>query len=239
MAGGVTAIAGGASFLTFPLLLATGLPPLVASVTNWIALMPGNFMALAAYRAELREMRGELRDHLIVSVAGGLAGSLLLLATGEARFAKAVPWLILAATLLYVLGEWLKLRMNSLRGSAWRPSHRAVLVFEFVIMVYGGYFGAGLGIVLLAALTLAGETSIHRANARKNLMVVALSGAGLLVFVGSDQVRWLYALPLFIGASVGGYATVHFVRRIPERGVRNLVLVWAIGLTAYAFWKYG
>ena len=100
VAGGVTAVAGGSSFLTFPLLIAVGLPPLTANITNWIALMPGNFMALPAYRTELHAMRHTVRSHLWVSFAGGLVGGLLLLWTGEARFQQAVPWLLLTATLL-------------------------------------------------------------------------------------------------------------------------------------------
>ena len=239
VAGGVTAIAGGASFLTFPILIAAGLPPMAANITNWVALTPGNFRALAAYRTELAEMRKGLRAHLAVSFAGGAVGGLLLLWTGEARFEKAVPWLILTATVFFALGEWIKLRINTLGSTDHRPSGRWMLLFEFALLTYGGYFGAGMGIVLLAALTLAGERSIHRANAQKNLMTVALSAAGLMLFLPSGHVVWSYALPLFAGAMLGGYSSVRFVKRIPERAVRNAVLVWAITLTAYSFWKYG
>ena len=239
VAGGVTAVAGGASFLTFPILLAAGLPPLAANITNWIALTPGNFMALAAYRSELTDMRHQVRAHLWVSFAGGAVGGLLLLWTGEARFEKAVPWLILTATVFFALGEWIKLHLNALRNPARRPSRRWLLVFEFVLMVYGGYFGAGLGIVLLAALAITGQQSIHHANAQKNLMTVALSAAGIIIFLPSGHVVWSYALPLFAGAMLGGYSTVRFIKRIPERAVRNAVLVWAITLTGFSFWKYG
>ena len=239
VAGGVTAIAGGSSFLTFPLLIAAGLPPLAANITNWIALMPGNFMALAAYRSELRAMRHAVRAHLVVSFAGGLLGGALLLWTGEARFEKAVPWLLLTATAFFALGEWIKTRLDALRGPGKAPSRRWLLAFEFVLMVYGGYFGAGVGIVLLAALAIAGQASIHMANAQKNLMVVALSAAGCIMLLPSGHVVWAYVLPLFLGASLGGYAAVRFIRRIPARAVRNAMLVWAVALTLYAFWKYG
>lgn len=239
VAGGVTAVAGGASFLTFPILIAAGLPPLAANITNWVALTPGNFMALAAYRSELADMRKDMKAHLWVSFAGGAVGGLLLLWTGEARFEKAVPWLILTATLFFALGEWIKRRLNALRHPAHTPSRRGVLVFEFLLLVYGGYFGAGMGIVLLAALTIAGQHSIHHANAQKNLMTVALSAAGLIIFLPTGHVVWSYAVPLFAGAMLGGYSTVRFVKRIPERAVRYAVLVWAITLTVYAFWKYG
>ena len=239
LAGGVTAIAGGSSFLTFPLLIAAGLAPLSANITNWIALMPGNFMALAAYRTELQAMRHEVRAHLVVSFAGGLLGGALLLWTGEARFEKAVPWLLLTATLFLALGEWIKSRLDALRGPGKALSRRWLLGFEFVLMVYGGYFGAGVGIVLLAALAIAGQSSIHMANAQKNLMVVALSAAGCIMLLPSGHVAWAYAMPLFLGASLGGYGAVRFIRRIPARALRHAMLVWAVGLTVYSFWKYG
>lgn len=239
VSGGITAVAGGGSFLTFPMLLAAGLPPLAANITNWVALMPGNFMALAAYRSELFEMRHTVRPNLLVAACGGLAGSLLLLWTGEVRFEKAVPWLMLTATLFFAFGEWIKRRLHAWRQPAGAPSRRGILAFEFALMVYGGYFGAGLGIVLLAALAMAGEASIHKANAKKNLMVVALSLAGLVVFLPSGRVVWAYAVPILIGSSLGGYGAVAFIRRIPQLAVRRAVLAWAVLLTAATFWKYG
>lgn len=239
VSGAVTAVAGGGSFLTFPMLLAAGLPPMSANITNWVALIPGNLMALAGYRKELTDMRHELRANLAVAVVGGLTGSILLLWTGEVRFAKAVPWLMLAATLFFAFGEWIKRRLHARRPPGERSSGKGVLLFEFVLMVYGGYFGAGLGILLLAALAMAGEASIHKANAKKNLMVVTLSAAGLLIFLPSGQIAWVYAIPILIGASVGGYSAVFFIRRIPQHVVRQAVLVWAVVLTAVTFWKYG
>jgi uncharacterized membrane protein YfcA len=151
VAGGVTAVAGGSSFLTFPMLIAVGLPPLVANITNWIALMPGNFMALAAYRSELRDMRHEVRAHLVVSFFGGAVGCVLLLWTGEARFARAVPWLMLTALLFFALGEWIKGHLDRFRNPDQRLSPRWILLFEFILMVYGGYFGAGVASCVMRA----------------------------------------------------------------------------------------
>jgi len=239
VSGAVTAVAGGGSFLTFPMLLAAGLPPLAANITNWVALMPGNFMALAAYRTELVEMRREVRPHLAVAFCGGLAGSLLLLWTGEVRFEKAVPWLMLTATLFFALGEWVKKHLHAWRKPNQPVPRQAILGFEFMLTVYGGFFGAGLGIILLAALAMAGEASIHKANAKKNLMVAALSIAGLIVFLPSGEIVWAYAIPILIGSGLGGYSAVFFIRRIPQHVVRLVVLVWAIGLTGVTFWKYG
>lgn len=242
VAGGVTAVAGGASFLTFPLLMATGLPPLTASITNWVALIPGNFMALAAYRAELHAMRHDVRPHLVIAFLGGLAGSLLLLWTGEARFENAVPWLLLTATLFFAFGEWIKDRLDRWRPPTLssQPRGRVLLMLcEFVLMVYGGYFGAGIGIMLLATLAMAGQGNIHQINARKNLLVVGLSVSGLIVLLPSGHIAWSHALPVFVGSSLGGYASVRFIRRIPAAVVRNAILVWAVVLTGVMFWKYG
>lgn len=239
MAGAVTAIAGGGSFLTFPMLLAAGLPPLAANITNWIALMPGNFMALPAYRTELSQMRGDVRAHLLVAFFGALAGGLLLLWAGEVRFQKAVPWLMLTATLFFAFGEWVKKRLHAWRKPDRPVSRRSILVFEFVLMVYGGFFGAGLGIVLLAALAMAGEASIHRANAKKNLMVAAMSVAGMIVFLPSGRVVWAYAVPILVASGLGGYSAIYLTRRVPQHVLRLAVLVWAIVLTAVMFWKYG
>lgn len=239
LSGAITAIAGGGSFLTFPMLLAAGLPPMAANITNWVALMPGNFMALAAYRQELAEMRHHVRPHLLVAFLGGLTGGVLLLWTGEVRFEKAVPWLMLTATLFFAFGEWVKTRLHAWRKPGKPVSQRAILVFEFLLMIYGGYFGAGLGIVLLAALAMAGEASIHKANAKKNLMVAALSIAGLIVFLPSGVVVWAYAVPILVASGIGGYSAVFLVRRVPQHVLRLAVLGWAIVLTAVMFWKYG
>jgi len=239
LSGAITAVAGGGSFLTFPMLLAAGLPPMAANITNWVALMPGNFMALAAYRPELAEMRQQVRPHLLVAFVGGLTGSLLLLWIGEVRFEKAVPWLMLTATLFFAFGEWAKRRLHAWRKPDKPVSPRVILAFEFLLMVYGGYFGAGLGIVLLAALAMAGEASIHKANAKKNLMVVALSIAGMIVFLPSGVVVWAYAAPILVASGLGGYGAVFLVRRVPQHVLRSAVLVWAIVLTGVMFWKYG
>ena len=239
LSGAITAVAGGGSFLTFPMLLAAGLPPMAANITNWVALMPGNFMALAAYRPELAEMRQQVRPHLLVAFVGGLTGSLLMLWIGEVRFEKAVPWLMLTATSFFAFGEWIKKRLHAWRKPDKPVPTRAILAFEFVLMVYGGFFGAGLGIVLLAALAMAGEESIHKANAKKNLMVAALSIAGLIVFLPSGNVVWAYAIPILVASGLGGYSAVYLVRRVPQHVLRLTVLAWAIVLTAVMFWKYG
>ena len=246
LAGAISAVAGGASFLTFPLLLATGMSPMAANITNWVALSPGNFVALLAYRSELRQLHlaqsdtgPSLRAQMIVSGLGGLTGAGLLLATPELRFEQAVPWLMLLATLIFALGDWTRRRLLA-SGESLRQPRRPVLLFcLYLLMIYGGYFGSGLGIMLLAMLTVLGETSIHRANAHKNLLIAVLSVGVLGFYFSSEQMQWRYGLPLFIGGLLGGYLGVRLSRHVPDRFIRGAVLAWAAVLTAYMFWKYG
>ena len=239
VSGGLSAVAGGSSFLTFPLLLASGLNPLVANVTNFMALTPSNFVALAAYRDELRELRQDIALHLAIALIGGTIGSLLLIWGGEARFERFVPWLMLTATILFAAGGWLRSRLDRIGRGNGGIRQRWLYVFEFVLMVYGGYFGAGIGIIALAALAIAGQTSLHHANAQKNAMIAAMSVVSLGIYIWSGHIAWLAGLPLVLGVIIGGYASIRVIKRIPERIVRLGVLAWAVLLTIYTFWKYG
>ena len=246
LAGAISAVAGGASFLTFPLLLTTGMSPMAANITNWVALSPGNFVALLAYRGELRQLRlaqsdtgPSLRAQMIVSGLGGLTGAGLLLATPELRFAQAVPWLMLLATLIFALGDWTRRRLLLSGMGQRQPKPSLQLLCLYLVMIYGGYFGSGLGIMLLALLTMLGQASIHRANALKNLLNVVLSVAVLGFYVTSSQMQWRYGLPLFIGGLLGGYLGVRLSLHVPDRFIRAAVLVWAVVLTGYMFWRYG
>lgn len=246
LAGAISAVAGGASFLTFPLLLVTGMSPMAANITNWVALSPGNLVALLAYRRELRQLRlaqsdagPSLRAQLIVSFLGGLTGAGLLLATPDLRFEQAVPWLMLLATLTFAVGDWTRRRLLQSGRELRQPRPSSQLFCLYLLMIYGGYFGSGLGIMLLALLTLLGQASIHRANAHKNLLVAVLSVAVLGFYVTSSQMQWHFGLPLFIGGLLGGYLGVRLSRHVPDHVIRLAVLVWAVVLTGYMFWRYG
>jgi uncharacterized membrane protein YfcA len=239
VAGAMNAVAGGSSFITFPLLLASGLAPLTANATNFVALTPANMTALLAYRGELARVRHRLPLPLVVSGVGGIIGSALLIWSGEARFTRLVPWLILLSTVLFAAGTWIKAqlgRRGGLDGAGW---DRLSLVLQLLLAVYGGYFGAGMGIVLLACLSLFGYDDLHEANAVKNAFITIFSIIGTVLFTAAGLVSWPHAAVVLGGTLMGGYLGIHYARRVPERALRLGILAWAVMLTGYFFWKYG
>jgi uncharacterized membrane protein YfcA len=239
LAGALNAVAGGSSFVTFPLLLAAGLPPLIANTTNFVALTPANAVALIAYRAELGRVRHRLPGPLAISAVGGILGSILLIWSGEARFERLVPWLILASTVLFGFGTWIKgalKRRSRFVGAEWT---RTSLFLLFLLAVYGGYFGAGMGIVLLACLSLFGYDDLHEANAVKNAFISVFSIIGAGLYIAGGLIVWSHGLVVVAGTMLGGYAGIRYARRVPERVLRLGILAWAIVLTGYSFWRYG
>jgi uncharacterized protein len=239
LAGALNAVAGGSSFITFPLLLAAGLPPLIANTTNFVALSPANAVALLAYRTELGRVRHLLPGPLVISAVGGVLGSVLLIWSGEARFERLVPWLILASTVLFAFGTWIKgelRRRSRFVGAEWTRTSSFLL---FLLAIYGGYFGAGMGIVLLACLSLFGYDDLHEANAVKNAFITIFSIIGAGIFIASGLIAWPHAFIILAGTMVGGYAGIRYARRVPERALRYGILAWAVVLTGYSFWRYG
>lgn len=235
LAGGVSAVAGGSSFITFPLVLATGLPPFAAGVTNYIALAPANFIALLGYREEVARVRHKLPVPLVISGVGGFIGSMLLLWSGDAVFARLVPWLFLSATVLFALGTWIKARLRNRAPLAGRGWEGVSMLCLFVLALYGGYFGAGMGFVLLACLNIFGYDDLHEANAVKNAFISVFSIIGIVILLTSGQMSWAHGLPIGIGTLVGGYGAVRYVRTLPEPVLRYAILVWAGILTLYYF----
>jgi uncharacterized membrane protein YfcA len=237
LAGAISAAAGGSSFITFPLLLATGLPPFAAGVTNYVALVPGNAVALVGYREELARVRRKLLIPLVIAAVGGCMGSMLLLWSGAAIFARIVPWLFLGATALFALGTWIKSRLRHrprLSGRGWETLS---IFFQFVLALYGGYFGAAMGFVLLACLNIFEYDDLHEANTAKNAFITVFSLIGAGILLTSGQMSWIHGLPIAIGTLFGGYGAVRLVRKFPEPILRYAILGWATVLTGYYFLK--
>jgi len=239
VAGVVNAVAGGSSFLTFPLLLAAGLHPLAANMTNFVALTPGNIMAMFAYRRELAGVGRRLAVPIVISAVGGLIGAELLLWSGEVRFAHAVPWLILASTILFALGTWLKQRLSRIAGFDGGNWKKISYPLQFLLAIYGGYFGAGMGVVLLATLNIFGHDDLHEANAVKNTLITVFSIVGVAVFISSGTISWPHAIAVMAGTIAGGFVAIRVARRLPQTVLRYGILIWAVVLTVVTFIRYG
>lgn len=229
LAGAMNAVAGGGSFLTLPALIYAGVPPVAANATGTVALLPGYASGLYGYRQDLTRV-GEVGLPLLalVSLAGGLAGAGLLLVTPDAVFRGVVPWLLLAATGLFAFGGALaaRLRAVGLHGRG------ALLGTLFVVSVYGGYFNGGLGILLLAQLSLFGMTNLNAMNGLKNLFSTVLTAIAVAAYALGGAVDWPKAALMVAAAVAGGYVGARLGRRIPQRALRWGII--AVGLTMSA-----
>jgi uncharacterized membrane protein YfcA len=238
LAGVINVLAGGAGFMTFPLLIAAGMSEMEANASNFVALVPANIVGAWAYRRELKQVRKHLGLRIALACVGGLIGSFLLIWLGQASFHAAIPWLLLFATLSFALGPIIKSRLErdfAFDGAQWLWLS---LALEFIVYVYGGYFGLGMSIVLFAIYTIFSHMSIHEANANRNVTIMLMTFIAIVIFARSGLIRWLPSLIMMAGAILGGYGALHFARRMPHQWVRNAILVWAVVLTGYAFWRY-
>ncbi len=227
--GGVNAIAGGGTLLTFPTLLWLGRNPVLANATNTLGLWPGTVLGAVGFRAELARSRAWVALLLVPSLAGGIAGAVLLLRTPTSTFEAIVPWLILAATALLALQEPLSARLRRHEAIRLAPGWKALAVlFQAAVGVYGGYFGAGIGILMLAALGLLGMRDLHQMNGVKNLMAAAINGIAIVWFVASGAILWRDAAVMMAGAALGGWASSKLAYRLGRKAVRRVVV--AIGL---------
>jgi len=237
LGGALNAVAGGGSFIAFPALLFTGVPPVPANATNTLALWTGLTFSGGAFRHYLNVRRSVLISLASVSIAGGTLGALLLLRTPAHTFLRILPWLMLVATLLFSFGGKL-MRPDSAVRLSHDPSTNAIIaasVFQLVIAIYGGYFGGGMGFVLLAILTAFGMADIHEMNALKTVLSSATNGLAVIVFIARHAVYWPQALVMICGAALGGYFGAHYSLRLPQLWVRWFVVAVGVGMTTYFF----
>ena len=237
VAGMVNAVAGGGSLITFPLLVWLGREPILANATNTISLSPGSVAALHGFRRELRGLRGWIVAGTLPSLLGGLVGAVLLLRTPSRVFAGLVPWLIFFATALFACAGPLQARARAHDGDVPRhPRWAPILAFQFVVAVYGGYFGAGIGIMMLAELALAGF-AIHPAIALRNYYAILINAIAAVYFVLFAPIRWDDAAVLTVGQVIGGFAGARLARQLPATTMRWIVVTigvaMAVGLLAH------
>ncbi len=231
LSGVVNAIAGGGTFLTFGAMTLGGLSPIVANATSSIIQFPGYITSALAYGKEIRADKRYAILLGVISALGGLAGALLLISLSNASFRALVPWLLLAATAIFAAGPLLKPRAR-VDEHAINP---AGIGAQFVTSIYGGFFGAGMGIMMLAVLGLATGGGYHRLNALKNFISIVIAAIAIVVFAAGGVVSWLHAAIMVPGAALGGYSGVWAARRVPQAVIRALVVAVGLLLAAYYF----
>ena len=238
-AGAINSIAGGGTLLTFPVLIWLGLDPKVANATSTVALWPGLFGGLFGYRKELENSSTILTRLGITSVIGGGVGAWLLIWTPSPTFARLVPFLILFATILFMLQGAInrKLRLGSLELNQTRLWWTGAIIFQFFSAMYGGYFGAGNGILMLAAMGLLGLNDLHRANGIKNFLGICINSVAVLSFSLSHLVVWSDSLAMAVAALAGGYFGASMAVRIGQVWVRRGIVVIGFVIFVAMLWK--
>jgi uncharacterized membrane protein YfcA len=233
VAGAMNSVAGGGTFVTLPALTLAGLPPTVANASSTVALFPATLASSWAYRDDVQPLEGVGTGGLLTaSLAGGLTGALLLLSTPERAFTLIVPWLLLAATIALASGARLG---QALRSVGLRMGRRSLLIAQFVLGIYGGYFGGAVGLMILAVWTLFTRVELQSMTPLRILMVAAANGVAVICFALSGNIHWRETLVVMAGGIAGGYLGAHAGRRLPASVVRALILAITIVTTAGFF----
>ncbi len=242
LGGGMNALAGGGSFATLPAMIAAGLPPVIANASSTVALWPGGLAGAWTYRAGLRPICGvAVAPALAVSFAGGLVGAVLLLVLPAHSFDVVLPWLLLLATVTLAFGrragEALQGRLRAAPLGTGRSSmgRRLMLAVQFLLAIYGGYFGGAVGLMMAAAWSFFGEADLRALNAPRTLMVAAANSMAILVFAAVGVVRWAPTLAMLAGGIAGGVVGARIGRRLPARITRAMTLTFATAITAVFF----
>ncbi|MEY2893250.1 MAG: hypothetical protein RJA98_3158 [Pseudomonadota bacterium] len=230
-AGMQNALAGGGSFVTLPALIVSGMSPLAANITSTVALFPAQLSTGWAGRSLVSGTQTlSFRALLLISLLGGALGALLLLNTPSTVFARLVPWLVLFATSVFAWGSFF--RKPNAPGVHLGPG--ATAASQFLIAIYGGYFGGGIGFLMLAALTIAGMSTRH-AGATKNVLAGVMNASAVALFVFSPEVHWRQAVVLSVGATVGGVAGALALHRVNEKVLRAAIVGLGVALTIGLF----
>lgn len=231
VAGAINSVAGGGSFLTFPTLIFTGVAPISANATNNFAMWFGTLASARGYYEEVAEQRSILRAAIAVSLAGSLIGAVLLLKTPPHTFQRMIPFLLLFATAVFAVAPLL----TKERRTGARKHTPLQLFAQFCTAVYGGYFGAGIGFLMLAILAFSGLPNFNAMNGVKNVLAAAINGIALVPFVLAHVIQWPQALLMAVGAVLGGYFGSRIGRRLPQRVMRGAVIALGAGMSAYFF----
>jgi uncharacterized protein len=231
-AGAINAVAGGGSFLTFPSLVIAGVPAVIANASNTVALVPGSVASAISYRRDIQRLgQSRLKVWFVISVLGGAVGAVLLLFTSDKTFRLIAPWLLLFATVLFAFGA----RINRLLGAHVHSNEGLMFFLLFLISIYGGYFGGGIGIMMLAAFRLYGMDDIHGMNGIKTILSGSLNAIASAVFILAHKISWGPTMLMMVAAIAGGYFGPYVARRMAPWIIRAIVIMVGIAMTAYFF----
>jgi uncharacterized membrane protein YfcA len=234
LAGAMNAAAGGGSFVTIPAMVFVGLPSVVANTSSTVALLPGTLASAWAWRRDFKSFEGiPLRTLVLISLGGGLAGAVLLLVTPQRAFDDILPWLLLAGTLAFAFGR----RIGEVLRRRLRIGPGVLLGAQVLLSVYAGYFGGGVGIMMMAVWSLLGEVDIKAMSAGRTLLVSAANAVAVLCFALAGPVRWPETLVMLVAAVIGGYFGAALARRVPAPWLRGFVVVYSSAMTVAFFWR--
>jgi uncharacterized protein len=234
LAGTMNAVAGGGSFVSFPVMVFVGLPPIAANATSTVALFPGTIASTWAYREDMRGIAGiRLRVLVPISLLGGGVGAILLLVTPGAAFDMVIPWLLLLATLTFAggrkLGDWLQRRV--------RIGRPTFLIIQFLLSIYGGYFGGAVGLMMMAVWTLIDSSELKAMAPTRTALVSAANGAAVICFAAAGAIRWTEMATMMVSAIAGGYFGARFARHLPPPVLRWFVVALSAAVTIGFFWR--
>lgn len=239
-AGAINSIAGGGSFIAFPALIFTGVPAINSNAICSVALWPGSMASMGGYRLELLEEKKVIPWMVLISLIGGTIGAMIMLRTPDKTFMELVPYLLLAANLMFIFGGRITaaLKKNKVESSNSRTKIIiGTIALQLFIAVYGGFFGAGMGILMLAALSLMGMTNIHKMNAFKVLLGSCINGIAAIIFIFSGVIMWQQTGVMILGAILGGFGGAHYARQFDPVKVRKVVIAIGSAMTIYFFIK--
>jgi uncharacterized protein len=239
LAGTINSVAGGGTLVSFPTLIWLGLSPVTANATSTVAIWPGSLGGMWGYRRELRSAEPRMLALVAPSLVGGIAGALLLRWTPPAVFAQLVPFLILFATLLFMAQDPVQRMLRTAHPEAHRSPRwlAGAIAFQLLVALYGGYFGAGIGILMLAALSILGLTDIHQVNGLKSFFALCINGVAALYFMWARMVYWPDVLIMAAGAIAGGYGGAGLARRVGRTAVRRIVVAIGFAMALSLFLK--
>jgi uncharacterized membrane protein YfcA len=240
IAGAINAVAAGGTLLTFPTLIWLGLNSVTANATSTVAVWPFVLGGMFGYRRELRTVERRMLYLVFPSLLGGLGGAMLLRSTPSSVFDRLVPYLILFATLLFMVHEVVQRRMKLADPAVHRSGKwlAGAMLFQLVVAFYGGYFGGGMGILMLAALSVLGMTNIHQMNGMKNILAGSINAVAAIYFIAEKMVYWPDVGAMAVGAIIGGYFGAGVARRIGAKAVQRIVIIVGFGMALSLFIKH-